>query len=164
MDTALQNAEALRDRIAQKINEKMQEVDDLRRELDRAERFIADWYDFSGTSAPQLTEEISKHVDNSRRRTTGNPKKEAVAKAARRIIEEAGEPIERFMMYQHLSALGLTVDGANPEKTLSTMLWRMSKAENIIHLRGHGYWLGERPYAPANWNPVSETTIMEPTH
>jgi hypothetical protein len=51
--------------------------------------------------------------------------------------------------------------GADPKVVLGTMLWR---TEDIIRLRGHGYWLKNRSFEPAGYNPKKppfEDTMSE---
>lgn len=86
-------------------------------------------------------------------RSTGNSTKEEVADETRRLIEERGAPYPRQELLKTLNASGFTIEGSNPLTVLSTMLWRARDHAGLFHLRGHGYWLVERPYAPAGYDP-----------
>ncbi|WP_375598313.1 hypothetical protein [Devosia sp. Naph2] len=86
-----------------------------------------------------------------------NPKKEEVAKVAREIIEEAGHPLNRGDLFQRLQSKGIDLQGANPQMVLSTMLWRAGEKAGIVRLKrsGGGYWLKERPWPDAGYDPES---------
>ena len=154
MDDALTNATAARDKLASEINTKVQEVEDLRRRLSRVENFIGQWHEFAGT-APNTSTSAALPVDSGdirpeRPRTTGNPKKEDVAAAARVVIGSLGGPIPRADLFKALAARGVVVRGADPEKTLSTMLWRMRHRVAVV--KG-GYWLAEVPNPEIGYEP-----------
>jgi hypothetical protein len=83
-------------------------------------------------------------------RTKGNPSKEEVAVKVKELILERGLPIARNDLFEALESRGIIIRGADPKVVLGTMLWR---TEDIIRLRGHGYWLKNRPFEPAGYNP-----------
>jgi hypothetical protein len=159
-DTALENANKKRDSLAAEINSLTQRADELRRELAKIDAWIAQWHDFADTPAAlgtpdslPLSRSILEGMEQKKRRAAGNPKKEEVAEAARRIIEERGEPISRADLFKALARRGMEiVSGNDPEMVLSTMLWRMQ--DQIIRLKSGGYWLAERPYEPAGYAPA----------
>jgi hypothetical protein len=163
-DNALENAEHKRDSLAAEINSLAQKADDLKRELAKVEAWIAQWHQFADVrqaglapnqGAPQNERfPILKGVELPKiRRATGNPKKEEVAEATRQIILERGEPISRGDLFKALADRGLEIiSESDPEMVLSTMLWRMQ--DQIVRLKSGGYWLAERPYAPAAYDPA----------
>ena len=93
-------------------------------------------------------------------RTKGNPSKEEVAAKVKVLILERGLPIARNDLFEALESRGIIIRGADPKVVLGTMLWR---TEDIIRLRGHGYWLKDRSFAPAGYNPKRplEDTMSE---
>ncbi len=159
-DQAISNAEKRRDELAKFINEAQQQMDGWRKELARVEGWIKDWHQFAGTPEPDTTHADAVAAIVSQR--VPNTKKEVVAKYARKIIEERGEPVSRSDLYQALTKLhGFHIKGSDPEMVLSTMLWRTRDAFNIVRLaKGGGYWLKERPWEPSGYDPDDEH-IME---
>lgn len=176
-DLALKNANAKRDQLASEINQLNQRVHDLRAELKTVDEWIAGWHRFAGTS--QSGEEFSspsaEHSQNisavlvgetgdkpssERTRTTGNPKKEVVAATARRIIEEAGQPVSRSDLFKELALRGLHIEGKDPEQVLSTMMWRTRESVPVVRLPSGGYWLSEQPHPASGYTPDAAQTIM----
>jgi hypothetical protein len=167
-DRALINAEKRRDEIAAEINKKNQEIEVLRKDLSVVEKFIADWHMFAdnpiGTGVirtrktpdtghgPVNTErsmlDLGREAD-SPPKTRKNPDRAVVGKHAMDIILEAGEPVPRRELFEKLATRGVHISGKDPEMVLSTMMWRMP--QDFIRLHGHGYWLRELPYLPANY-------------
>lgn len=151
MDSVLKNAEIRLEQLAAEINKKNQEIEELRRQHSRAQAFILDWYAFSGQTPP-TQDSVSPQEERSeirKLRVTGNPKKEEVAAAAREIIAEHGSPVDRATLSQKLAERGFVIEGVDPKKTLSTMMWRMAVPANLTHIRGHGYWFADQPYPTA---------------
>lgn len=166
MDRALQNAMSRREGLVAELRQLQERTATVKRALDDADRFIADWHRYANTEtmaaieAPD-TSRVNLPIDapTENRRVTGNPKKEEVAETARAIIAERKEPVSRADLYQELMKRGVVVQGADPEKTLSTMLWRMRS--RVARVRGGGYWLQEVPYAPADYVPERDGTDFE---
>jgi len=164
-DRALDNAIARRDGLAALINSAQQQIDEWRRELRRAESFIAEWHAFAEREEPPHHEDFEHPVPEAppsrseddygavRKRTTGNSKKEEVASAARAFIEETGAPVSRDDLFKQMIAEGLTIEGTDPIMVMTTMLWRMRDKAAIVRLKNGGYWLKERPYEPAGYYP-----------
>jgi hypothetical protein len=150
-DIALENAVAARDDMAQKIAAAEEQIKEWRAKIQRAERFIADWEEFSGQKAPDTAEKRSGIVKRTNLpvQKPQNPKKEHVAEAACQIIRENGEPMTRDELFSALSEKGIIIHGQNPAVVLQTMLWRMK--DRIIHLKGHGYWPREDAYMAADY-------------
>lgn len=161
-DKALSNAMARRDDLAAQINEAQQRIDEWRREIAAVETFIAEWHRYAGLPVPAAFEEIDRSVipaapppadttPKKKRPSYRNPKKEAVADAACELIAERGEPIGRAELLRLLADRGLVIEGTEPDKVLSTMLWRMQ--DRVVRLKTGGYWLADRPYDPAGYVP-----------
>jgi hypothetical protein len=69
--------------------------------------------------------------------------------------------MSRNDLFEALESRGIIIRGADPKVVLGTMLWR---TEDIIRLRGHGYWLKNRSFEPAGYNPKKppfEDTMSE---
>jgi hypothetical protein len=165
-DDALRNAENQRDQLLIEIDRMKSEVDVLVQRLAVANAFIKQWHDFAGdkpvevvnnpgtVSRPDL---VVGAAANSLAESTPrkkNSRKEEVAAAARKVIEEAGMPVMRAELFKILTSLGFVIDGTEPEMVLSTMLWRAGEAAGVTRLKnGGGYWLTEEDWAPARYFP-----------
>lgn len=182
-DQALEKALAWRDELTRTIKVFQdqaaaieEEIERRQRALERAERFVAEWHQFANTDLPKSAE-MSNGVPEAppaplspppaprqpeesalrKRKATNNSKKEEVAKQARELILDRGEPIMRSELYRLLTEeRGLTIEGTEPEMVLSTMLWRMAVPAKIVRLKSGGYWLAEKPYEPAGYWPEME--------
>ena len=118
----------------------------------RAERFIADWEEFSGKKAPRV---VSPHLPDDeaaqKPKKPKNPRKEHVVGVAREVVQAAGKPLTRDELFEQMPKHGVIIEGQDPPVVFQTMLWRMKS--RLIHLKGHGYWLPERPWGPADYDP-----------
>ncbi len=159
-DKALENAVAIRDELMEKIANAEIQIKEWRAQAQRAERFIADWEEFSGQQAPQtaVSESAAVSVESARVKPR-NPKKEDVADAALKIIRERGEPMSRDDLFDALQSDGVVLQGKNPPVILQTMLWRMQ--DRIVHLKGHGYWPREDAYMAAGYVDADEPEKLE---
>lgn len=151
-DTALKNAEARLREAQAKMRKAEQELKLAKEEVAQAKAFISAWHDFAEVPLPRSPKFVEKEsLGTPTRFRTFNPRKEDVADAAREIIEEKGRPVSRAEMRSALSERGITIHGTDPNMVLSTMLWRMP--QKVVRLKKHGYWLTEKPYAPAAYFP-----------
>lgn len=139
------NAVSVRDDMADKIAKTRRSIKAWRRARDEADALIA-----------QLTGQTSGA--RTTRRPSNSPQAEVV-EAARLLVEEAGRPLRRDELLARLRDRGLKVDGKHPEAVLQTMLWR--SRDRLTHLRGHGYWPIERPWAPAGHDPRGEEELAD---
>jgi Tfp pilus assembly protein FimV len=151
-DTALQNAKRQRDELAAKINAAQAQIEEWKREAARADRFIQDWHAFAGHVVapagdipPHSSVADTPSSNSTSKRTKGNSDKDAVARAAREVIEQAGKPVARAELLARIRERGLTIEGSPPETVLSTMLWRMKDDVKLVHIKGLGYWLADHP-------------------
>lgn len=159
-DTALKNAVAARDKMAEKIADAEDQIKEWRAKMQRAERFISDWEEFSGQKAPAPTTEGEVYLSTSKpEKKPRNPKKEDVAEAAVRIIRERGEPMTRDELFDALNAMGIIIHGKNPPVVLQTMLWRSQN--QIVHLKSFGYWPTEDAYMAADHVAGGEPEAVE---
>jgi hypothetical protein len=70
----------------------------------------------------------------------------------RAVIEDAGKPLTRGQLLMKLDSRGAKVGGkANRSKNMGTIMWRLR--DDFVNLQGLGYWLRDRPYAPADYDP-----------
>lgn len=164
-DAAVENAIAVMQDMAEKIAKAKLQIEEWQQKSMRAERFVADWEEFSGQKAPAIEPPVSNAVqtDTSKRPKPKNPKKEDVAEAAREIILTLGVPQSRDDIFAILPEKGMVIEGKDPPVVLQTMLWRMK--DRIVHLKGHGYWPADEPYAPAEYDPakaVEEDLALDP--
>lgn len=65
----------------------------------------------------------------------------------RSLLEGLQEPLSRKELLNALTDRGVVVGGANELNTLGT---RLHRAEWVANLKGHGYWLRDRDYEPAD--------------
>lgn len=145
-DQALKNAVARRDALAAEINSYQQKIDDLRKEIVRAERFISDWNDFAGVN-------FSLDAASDDAAAPKNPDKELVGDNVDLLLELAGKPIKRAELMKELNNRGIVLHGKNPTMVLSTMLWRMQ--DRFVRIPRFGYWFRDQPYEPAGYVPGS---------
>lgn len=75
--------------------------------------------------------------------------------AIRRVLETADRPLMRGPMLNELHHRGVIVGGADERNTLSA---RLSRLDWVVNLRGHGYWLRGRDYAPADYGADDATS------
>lgn len=177
-DTALRNAQARRAALADKISQLNQSLAVLADELERVDQWIELWHKFDVLEDEQAGLDDSKQdrtavrahpepvddVDSEkpeRTRTTGNPRKEDVAAAARQIIEEVGDPVPRADMLRLLAEKGIVIVGKDPEQVLSTMLWRMREKASIARVPTGGYWLAERPHSASGYLPEDRSDVLK---
>ena len=161
-DAVLEKANKKRDALAAEINSLAQKIEDLKRELTSTDEWIAKWHEFAAAiggvvelAKGPISDNLARMVEESearKRRTTGNPKKEEVVKAAVEIIWDRCEPISRSELFAELQKRNLIIRGADPEMVLSTMLWR--SRDQIVRLRGGGYWLRDQPWKDADYDPA----------
>lgn len=162
-DLALKNAQALRADLEQQIMTLSGHIADLNGQLVELHRNLAlvddfidlhDQYAKLGMSAPQAADEgvpLPPVPPPSTSKKLKNPPHQRVAEEAVEIIEKAGQPVSSEAMHSMLAQRGLLVVGKDPLATMSTMLWRHK--EDIVRLKGHGYWLAKAAYAPARYFP-----------
>lgn len=165
-----------KDSLIGRINELSAAQDELRRELNKVNAFLLTWEQFStGKIKPgEVADSISAAVGVSGRiqavlaplsspksvPSPKNSKKEDVAYAARKVIEDAGKPIMREDLFPALIEKGLIIEGSDPLMVLSTMLWRMKEVIALVRLRGGGYWLADKPWPPAGYDPVPDANMQ----
>lgn len=102
----------------------------------------------------------SAHSELQRKRVTDNPKPTDVVAQAVLVIMEREKPLSRRELHEALKERGMEVKGADPVKTLGTMLWR-SGQDALVQLEGLGYWIKSEPYAPAGYHPPGLMNSVE---
>lgn len=144
----------------------------LRRDLEKVEEFIAMYDRFAASSPENASAEtwdqkaninpvtapgadaaqaaLGLNPPDSRKRVSGNPKPAEVIRAVKDLLTARGHPMTRRQLLAALDEAGLKIRGANPLKVLGTNLWRAH--DDIVSLDGHGYWLKNKFYGPANYH------------
>lgn len=162
-DEALNNAFRRRDELAVKINVAQQQIEEWKRELDRADAFIAAWHEFAGKLAdiPVKPKVEVGPIQTGypvppppKRKNLNNSKKEDVAAEVRRIIEKRGEPVSRKDLMPVLLERGFKIEGTDPDMVLSTMLWRAGETAGVVRLERGGYWLKEKDWPTSGYFPA----------
>ncbi|MEI8718492.1 hypothetical protein [Mesorhizobium sp. ISC11] len=89
-------------------------------------------------------------------RTRSGAKPTQIVKAVKDVLLNSPHPMSRGELLDRLTREGVEIHGTNPPNILGTTL---SRAPGFVNLKGFGYWLAERPYAPAGHQPPgSEST------
>jgi hypothetical protein len=176
-DRALENAKLRFNALAALIASNSKLIAEWKAEQERIAKFIEAWHEFDELAPSDealalrpFTDDAPPPEDESaygttitrRKKTVGNPKKEAVTEATRAIIAMNGEPMGRSDLFKALHDRGIILQGADPEMVLSTMLWRMR--HRVVRLPGGGYWLAEENWPQANYYPgksTDQTTMTE---
>lgn len=78
-----------------------------------------------------------------------NMPKEYIAEQCIRIILKNERPMNRSELYESLNKNGIVINGTEPEKVLSTMLWRMR--DKVVRLPGFGYWPADLDFPAADY-------------
>lgn len=169
-DRALENAKLRFNALAALIASNSKLIAEWKAEQERIAKFIEAWHEFDelapsdealalgppADDAPPPEDESAYGITITRRKkTVGNPKKEAVTDAARAIIAMNGEPMGRSDLFKALHDRGIILQGADPEMVLSTMLWRMR--HRVVRLPGGGYWLADEPSPDGKYTPGQST-------
>jgi hypothetical protein len=79
--------------------------------------------------------------------------RETIIAAVREILAASGKPLGRQTLLHELTARGIVVGGKNPLANLHNMLWRSKEA--IVNLPGHGHWLVDADYPPADYRAAA---------
>ena len=152
METPLEQAIKLRDQL-------VAQRDQVRDRLAKTEELISQIEEFVATMQQG---NVSSIVDSGGSTPTvnritepPNPRKEEVARHVREVIEAEQRPMSRKELFQRLKARGVTLQGKNPEMVLSTMLWRAGEDAGVVRIQRGGYWLKERPWPAAGYDPDS---------
>lgn len=85
-----------------------------------------------------------------RTRVTSNPKPAEVIRGAKEILLEMRRPLSRKELHERLWEHGLEVKGADPVKTLGTILWRAK--EDMVSVKD-GYWVNGEPLPEYGYDP-----------
>lgn len=82
-------------------------------------------------------------VKGVRKRKRQAPAMAPTREAARKILDEYGEPIETRNLLSLIRERGVDVGGKDPVATLSA---RLSNSREFRNKRGVGWWFSDRPY------------------
>lgn len=146
-DAALENAMNRRGSLAAQINSQQQRLEELRRELQLVDEFIARWHTFAGLEEDQplipTNDPVDKSPEKPKRVRPANPPRQVVGDVVESVLREWGRPASRAELFAALKAHDIVIQGTNPEMVFSTMLWRMG--ERFERLPKRGYWLKGEP-------------------
>jgi hypothetical protein len=163
-DPVYDYALALREELAKKINDAQQGIEAMRQELRAVEAFLQQYSQLAArsqgvasvasddTSASKPRVVYGVYTRDSAPTHLKNSKKEEVARVAREILAEQDKPMPRKALLKAVTERGIILSGKDPEMVLSTMMWRMQK--EFVRLPPWGYWLKDRPYVPAGYDPL----------
>lgn len=156
-DAALENAMNRRGSLASQINAQQQRLEELRRELQLVDEFIARWHTFATLDDDEPIIQAQSSVDKSpekpKRVRPANPAREVVGDVVEELLREWGRPASRAELFAALKAHDIVIQGTNPEMVFSTMLWRMG--ERFERLPRLGYWLKGEP-VPGSPNAMAQ--------
>jgi hypothetical protein len=156
-----------RDALVAQISELESFKSVLSKRLKTVENFIEIWREF--THASDIRDEhtgifsgdLSNQTKRGHRNKYGNPDRKTVAAEVKRLILSQGKPVPRSQLSCHLREAGFGFKGPNPERALNAMLWHMR--QEIVFLKGHGYWIANRAFPSADYEPRSSAqNIRDP--
>lgn len=75
-----------------------------------------------------------------------------VTKEVLAVLVAAERPMKRGTLLSALTKRGVKVGGTDKSKVLGTILWRAK--DHFVSLPGWGYWIKDRPYLPALYDPL----------
>jgi hypothetical protein len=163
-DPVYDYALALRDELAKRINDAQQGIEAMRQELRAVEAFLEQYSQLAARSqgvtsgaSDETTASKPRFVFGVRTLDSAparlkNSKKEEVARVAREILAGQDKPMLRRELLKAVTERGIILSGKDPEMVLSTMMWRMQN--EFVRLPRWGYWLKNRPYEPAEYDPL----------
>lgn len=73
--------------------------------------------------------------------------------ATLQVLADSDTPLDRAALYEKLTARNIVIGGSDEAADLNTLSARMSRLVSTINIRGHGYWLKERPFAELGYWP-----------
>jgi len=85
-------------------------------------------------------------------RRRNNPKK--IAERAKKVILEAGHPIQRGDLVRRIEESGLPIHSNDKGKYIGTVLWRNDDV--FTNVEGHGYWIKDKdlPLTTLGWKAL----------
>lgn len=157
VDQARANAEALRSRLAKRLQELEAERAATEKQLSEVTAFLraADQYasiDPDETSVPAFTGGHRETVEKRPR----NPRREDVIAIVIEGLESAGKPMQLRELYELVTSRGIVLHGTDPQAVFGTMLWRGGQDGVLVNLRGLGYWPAHLPNEAAGYTPPEQ--------
>jgi fructose-specific phosphotransferase system component IIB len=149
-DEAIKNALSRRADLEIKISKAEELIKRSKSQITEINKFIKQWERFSGKSVDAISlEKAMSEVENILNFITSpkeatqkqNPKKERVAEEVVHILQKEQRPVSRDELFEMLQTKGISLHGTNPRMVLSTMLWRIGDAYDIVRLKSGGYTL-----------------------
>lgn len=141
----------------------------LLEEIDKLDKLIElwRWWQGSGLATPDASPEnndsavgsasSSKGGTEGDRETHASPAE--VSREVLAVLVAAERPLKRGALLSALSKRGVKVGGTDKSKVLGTILWRAK--DQFVSLSGWGYWIKDRPYPPALYDPLKVTDSQE---
>lgn len=167
-DRALQNAQARRAALVAEAERVETELAVLRQNIEAVDTFIRSWYSFAeGVEQPvvlgdrveaailrahERREAVRAAVRNRSEAATLNPKRDDVVRVVRELIGAAGKPLTHDILMEELERRGMQIHGTDPRGVFNTMMWRSA---GIVRLDKLGFWLPERPWPEAGYDPTA---------
>lgn len=140
------------------IQKQLLELQKELKEIDKVEKGVLE---LAAKLAPVADDTSDDEGGGGPSRTRSGARPLQIVKAAKDILMNSPHPMSRSELLNRLTAEGVEIVGSNPANTLGTTLSRAPKV--FTNLRGFGYWLVDRPYAPASYAPKSaEGETAEP--
>ena len=159
MDTAVFNAHKRRE----ELRAELEEIDRFLRLYDkfkRASTGAQGALELRGVNVEQAEEQsTSKATDAGGEVVSDTPRgwtREQLRPKLREIIYEANRPLTRSGLLKALDERGIPIGGTNRSKNMGTIMWRLS--DDFVSLEGFGYWLRDRPYPPAGYDPADQNS------
>jgi len=127
--------------------------------LDKLIELLGWWRDSSGagrSDSPPVLDSSSSVDFSSPIGTEGVQKSHAspaeVVKESLAVLIAAERPMKRGDLLSALTRRNVKVGGGDKSKVLGTILWRAK--DQFVSLPGWGYWVKDRPYLPALYDPA----------
>lgn len=153
-DNAIENAEAAKAKILNRLLELEAEKRMLEKQLSEAQSFLTAAERYARLQPGELPiAEVPSRYREANSSQHRNPRREDVVEKAIEIIEREGRPVRLRAIYDHIVAEGMRLTGTDPVAVLGTMLWRAGREGSLVNLKGHGYWPARLSYEKAGYEP-----------
>jgi hypothetical protein len=134
----------------------------LDKELAEIDLFLRLHEKFSGTKDEARDDDPEHRVHISPDATLPAPDRKRgrpadFAQIMERVLTDVGRPLGRPEFVDELSKRGISIPSEDKPRYLGTILWR--HRDVFRNLPGHGYWLRNRPYPQANYDPALDSEL-----
>lgn len=150
-DIAFENAERQKNLLLERLAEIEKEIVRIREELEKTEKFLAEWEMYAAVQWHPKPDESGSRVvfvshSHSSETKHKNPPREEVGNVVESMLDEFHQPLTRVRILSELDQRNMPINGVDPAMVLSTMMWRMKN--RFRRIPGKGYWYADRPYPP----------------